>query len=193
MTLAPEAGTQRLRDVINKGVTEEDLMQACTNAFTSGWNRVKLYFMLGLPTETDEDLAGIAELGYRVSDLYRSITGRMNAHVTISVSSFVPKPFTPFQWFGQIPKTEIERRQLYLKSQIKSRNIHYRYHDAPTSLLEAVLARGSKARSLTAGRIGSSRNIGTKRFRRPVSIRATMRSGSVISMSRCPGIISIAA
>ncbi|MDU5914549.1 MAG: TIGR03960 family B12-binding radical SAM protein [Negativicoccus succinicivorans] len=144
LTLAPEAGTQRLRDVINKGVTEEDLMQACTNAFTSGWNRVKLYFMLGLPTETDEDLAGIAELGYRVSDLYRSITGRMNAHVTISVSSFVPKPFTPFQWFGQIPKTEIERRQLYLKSQIKSRNIHYRYHDAPTSLLEAVLARGDR-------------------------------------------------
>ena len=144
LTLAPEAGTQRLRDVINKGVTEEDLMQACTNAFASGWNRVKLYFMLGLPTETDEDLAGIAELGYRVSDLYRSITGRMNAHVTISVSSFVPKPFTPFQWFGQIPKTEIERRQQYLKSQIKSRNIHYRYHDAPTSLLEAVLARGDR-------------------------------------------------
>lgn len=144
LTFAPEAGTQRLRDVINKGVSEEDLVHACTNAFQSGWNTVKLYFMMGLPTETDEDLAGIAQLGYRVSDLYRDITGRVGCRVTISVSSFVPKPFTPFQWMGQAPIEEIERRQQFLKGQIRNKRITYNYHDAKTSFLEAVLARGDR-------------------------------------------------
>lgn len=144
LTLAPEAGSQRMRDVINKGVSEKDLLTACDNAFRSGWNRVKLYFMMGLPTETDEDLRGIADLGYKVSDLYRDITGRTGCRVTISVSSFVPKPFTPFQWMGQESVAEIERRQQFLKNEIRARNITYNYHDAKTSFLEAVLARGDR-------------------------------------------------
>ncbi len=144
LTFAPEAGTQRMRDVINKGVSEEDLIAACTNAFASGWNTVKLYFMMGLPTETDADLDGIADLGYRVSDLYREITGRTGCKVTISVSSFVPKPFTPFQWMAQAPIEEIQRRQQYLKGRIRNRHISYHYHDAPTSFIEAVMARGDR-------------------------------------------------
>ena len=95
LTFAPEAGTQRMRDVINKGVSEEDLLAACTNAFKSGWNTVKLYFMMGLPTETDEDLAGIANLAYKVLDLHRDITGKRNGSVTVSVSFFVPKTHIP--------------------------------------------------------------------------------------------------
>ena len=101
LTFAPEAGTQRMRDVINKGVSEEDLLAACTNAFKSGWNTVKLYFMMGLPTETDEDLAGIADLAYKVLDLHRDITGKRNGSVTVSVSFFVPKTHSPYQWYGQ--------------------------------------------------------------------------------------------
>lgn len=144
LTFAPEAGSQRMRDVINKGVSEEDLVHACTNAFQSGWNTVKLYFMMGLPTETDEDLKGIADLGYVVSDLYRDLTGKVGCRVTISVSSFVPKPFTPFQWMAQAPVEEIERRQKYLKGQIRNKHISYHYHDAKTSFWEAVLARGDR-------------------------------------------------
>lgn len=144
LTFAPEAGSQRMRDVINKGVTEEDLMAACTNAFKSGWHQVKLYFMMGLPHETDEDVAGIADLAYKVLDLHREITGKHNGSVTVSVSSFVPKSHSPFQWYGQQPVEEIHRKQQYLKSLIKSRNISYHYHDGITSYMEAVFARGDR-------------------------------------------------
>ncbi len=144
LTFAPEAGSQRLRDVINKGVFEDDLVQACSHAFKSGWNTVKLYFMLGLPTETDEDLKGIADLAYLVSDLYRELTGKVNCRITVSVSTFVPKPFTPFQWMGQLPLEEMRRRQDYIKGQIRNKNITYNYHDAKTSVLEGVLARGDR-------------------------------------------------
>lgn len=102
LTLAPEAGTQRMRDVINKGVTEEDIMGACANAFKNGWKKVKLYFMMGLPTETDEDLKGIADLANRIHELYHEIKGRYDLRITVSVSSFVPKPFTPFQWMPAV-------------------------------------------------------------------------------------------
>ncbi|MCH4178882.1 MAG: TIGR03960 family B12-binding radical SAM protein [Megasphaera sp.] len=144
LTFAPEAGSQRLRDVINKGVTEENLLSACENAFSNGWSKVKLYFMMGLPTETDEDLAGIADLAYKVLNLYRHVTGRNNGTVTISVSSFVPKSHTAFQWFGQQPVEEIERKQQFIKNLIRDRHITYHYHDAKTGRLEAAFARGDR-------------------------------------------------
>ena len=144
LTFAPEAGSQRMRDVINKGVSEEDLLAACTNAFKSGWNTVKLYFMMGLPTETDEDLAGIANLAYKVLDLHRDITGKRNGSVTVSVSFFVPKTHSPYQWYGQQDVEEIHRKQKYLKSLINNRNISYHYHDGYTGYMEAVFARGDR-------------------------------------------------
>ena len=144
LTFAPEAGSQRMRDVINKGVSEEDLMAACENAFKSGWNTVKLYFMMGLPTETDEDVAGIADLAYKVLDLHREITGKRNGKVTVSCSFFVPKSHSPYQWYGQQDVEEIHRKQKYLKSLINNRNISYHYHDGYTGYLEAVFARGDR-------------------------------------------------
>lgn len=144
LTFAPEAGTQRLRDVINKGVTEENLINACGSAFRQGWKQVKLYFMMGLPTETDEDIIGIAKLAKKVVDLYTEIKGRRGVKVTISVSCFVPKPYTPFQWFGQLPIAEFERRQQLLKENITDRAITFNYHDARLSIIEGVLARGDR-------------------------------------------------
>lgn len=144
LTFAPEAGTQRLRDVINKGVTEENLTEAVTAAFSAGWSTIKLYFMIGLPTETDEDVAGIARLAQRVTDLYKQVRGRKGARVTVSVSSFVPKPHTAFQWYGQDSIEEIERKQKLLRSLIKDRSISLSWHDARTSFLEGVFARGDR-------------------------------------------------
>ncbi|WP_330997936.1 TIGR03960 family B12-binding radical SAM protein [Pectinatus sottacetonis] len=144
LTFAPEAGTQRLRDVINKGVTEADLLRACAAAFEHGWKTVKLYFMMGLPTETDEDLIGIAELAEKVVDLYKKVKSRRDVKVTVSVSCFVPKPYTPFQWFGQNSKEEFERKQRLLKANIKNKAIHFNYHDASTSILEGIISRGDR-------------------------------------------------
>ena len=158
LTFAPEAGTQRLRDVINKNVTEQNLLDACAAAFAKGWKTVKLYFMMGLPTETDEDIAGIAELAHKVAELYRTIKHRRDVKVTISVSCFVPKPWTPFQWSGQISAEEFERRQLLLKSLIRDKAITYNYHNARLSVLEGALARGDRrlARVIeTAWRLGA--------------------------------------
>ena len=138
LTFAPEAGTQRLRDVINKNVTEENLLEACNAAFAKGWRAVKLYFMMGLPTETDEDIAGIADLANKVANLKRGVK------VTISVSCFVPKPWTPFQWAAQISTSEFERRQQLLKNLITNRAITYNYHNAKLSVLEGALARGDR-------------------------------------------------
>ena len=138
LTFAPEAGTQRLRDVINKNVTEENLLEACSAAFERGWRAVKLYFMMGLPTETDEDIAGIADLAKKVANLKRGVK------VTLSVSCFVPKAWTPFQWFGQISLEEFKRRQNLLKDLIHDKNITYNYHDAQLSVLEGALARGDR-------------------------------------------------
>jgi len=146
LTFAPEAGTQRLRDVINKGVTEEDLLKSVHDAFSSGWNTVKLYFMIGLPTETDEDIEGIAKLAFDVVDIYKKVKGNTHGlNVTVSTSTFVPKPFTPFQWEAQIPLNEIKRRQKLLKSLLlKHKNITYNWHDGRLSFLEAVFARGDR-------------------------------------------------
>lgn len=144
LTFAPEAGTQRLRDVINKGVTEENLLEACAAAFRQGWRQVKLYFMMGLPTETDEDIIGIAKLAQKVVDLYTEIKGRRGVKVTVSVSCFVPKPYTPFQWYGQVPLEEFERRQKLLKENIHDRSIIFHYHDAHLSVIEGAFARGDR-------------------------------------------------
>lgn len=147
LTFAPEAGTQRMRDVINKGVTEEELQNAVSKAFEMGWNSVKLYFMIGLPTERYEDLDGIKDLGYQVVDIYRDIHGgkiRGKFGVTVSTSTFVPKPFTPFQWHRQDTGDEIRDKQKYLVSKLRHGNIKYNYHDSHTSLMEAVFARGDR-------------------------------------------------
>jgi radical SAM family uncharacterized protein len=144
LTFAPEAGTQRLRDVINKGVTEQNLEDAVSAAFEAGWSTVKLYFMMGLPTETDEDILGIADLAYRVIELYKQIKGRRGAKVTVSVSCFVPKPHTPFQWFGQNEVAEFERKQQLLKGRLRDRSISFNWHDARTSFLEGAFARGDR-------------------------------------------------
>ena len=147
LTFAPEAGTQRLRDVINKNVTEEEIFRTCKTAFEGGYTAVKLYFMLGLPTETDEDLEGIAALGQKIIDLFYSLPERpkgKSPSVSISVSTFVPKPFTPFQFEPQIGKEEIERRQQHLKYSNKNRRVNISWHDSSTSLLEGAFARGDR-------------------------------------------------
>ena len=147
LTFAPEAGTQRLRDVINKNVREEDLMRAVNVAFEAGKNTVKLYFMSGLPTETYDDLKGIAELASHVIDEYYRCPNRNRAkkpQVTISVSCFIPKPFTPFQWEAQDTMEMLAEKQEYLGSQITDKKIRYTHHDAKVSRIEAVLARGDR-------------------------------------------------
>ena len=144
LTFAPEAGTQRMRDVINKGVTEEDLLNAVSAAFRQGWKTVKLYFMMGLPTETDEDIIGIADLAKKVVDCYVAIKKRRDVKVTVSVSCFVPKAFTPFQWTPQNSLEEFERKQRLLKAHIRDRAIHFSYHDARVSRIEGILARGDR-------------------------------------------------
>ena len=148
LTLAPEAGTQRLRDVINKGVTEEDLMRAVTDAFEEGWSAVKLYFMIGLPTETDEDVLGIADLAEKVRKCYFSVPKEKRApglRITVSASVFVPKAHTPFQWASQLDKETVIRRQKMLKAELqKVKGVDFKYHEPEVSYIEAVFARGDR-------------------------------------------------
>lgn len=147
LTFAPEAGTQRLRDVINKNVTEEELMSTCSTAFNGGWTTVKLYFMIGLPTETLDDVAGIAQLGQKVVNAYYNAENRQkgkSVKVTLSTAGFVPKPFTPFQWFPQDTMDKLKEKQMHLKDSITTKKINYNYHDSSTSFVEAVFARGDR-------------------------------------------------
>ena len=146
LTFAPEAGTQRLRDAINKNVTEEEVLQTCATAFSGGWNSVKLYFMLGLPTETDEDVVGIAELAHKILHVWRETASNRKRGLTINLATayFVPQPFTPFQWEAQITPEEYLRRVHLLQSELRSRSIDYRYHESDLSRLEAVMARGDR-------------------------------------------------
>ena len=146
LTFAPEAGTQRLRDVINKNVTEENLKNAVHIAFAGGRTAVKLYFMNGLPTETDEDIEGIANLASEVIEEFFQTPGRpkKSPQVTVSVSCFIPKPFTPFQWLGMDELDELIRKQQYLKTKITDRRIKYNWHEAKVSRLEGVFARGDR-------------------------------------------------
>lgn len=147
LTFAPEAGSQRMRDVINKGVTEDDLINSVTSAFESGWSTIKLYFMIGLPFEGMEDVEGIAQLAEKVVDVYYSVPKERRhkgLSVTVSTSSFVPKPFTPFQWEPQNNMQELNEKQKFLRGKIKNRHISYSYHASPVSFLEAVISRGDR-------------------------------------------------
>ena len=145
LTFAPEAGSQKMRDVINKGVTEEDLMNAVGAAFESGWNSVKLYFMIGLPFENDDDVLAIADLARKVQYKYYQVTGKRGCKVTCSASFFVPKPYTAFQWFAQDDLENIRRKQFLLKDEIKTiKKVTLHYHDSKTGIIEAVFARGDR-------------------------------------------------
>lgn len=152
LTFAPEAGSQRLRNVINKGLTEEDIINGSTEAFKGGWNRVKLYFMLGLPTETVEDMEGIAELSEKVAEVYYDTVPKEQRHgkvqVTASTSFFVPKPFTPFQWAQMCTKEEfLERAGIVnrkMKEMLNRKSLRYNWHEADVTVLEGILARGDR-------------------------------------------------
>ncbi len=146
LTFAPEAGTQRLRDVINKNVTLEALLDSCHTAFAGGYNAVKLYFMLGLPTETDEDVLGIADVAARVMHAWRESAPnkQRGVRITVSTSYFVPKPHTAFQWEPQITREEYERRVQLLRENMTTKTVTYNWHDGQTSFIEAVLARGDR-------------------------------------------------
>ncbi|MFA7636630.1 MAG: TIGR03960 family B12-binding radical SAM protein [Monoglobales bacterium] len=147
ITFAPEAGTQRMRDVINKNITEEEILYGAGMAFEGGWTGIKLYFMIGLPTETDEDAAGIASLAEKVSDLYSEKAAPKDfrrGRITVSVSSFVPKPMTPFQWESQDGLDQLRRKQSIIRDGIKSRRIVYNWHESYVSVLEGVFSRGDR-------------------------------------------------
>ena len=147
LTFAPEAGTQRLRDAINKNVTEDDVVRTATMAWAGGWSSIKLYFMMGLPTETPDDIKGIADLAQKVVDLYYENPERQKGRavsVSVSCASFVPKPFTPFQWEPQDTPQSLIEKQKHLLSSVHSRKISVSYHQSDTSVLEGVLARGDR-------------------------------------------------
>lgn len=146
LTFAPEAGTQRLRDVINKNLTEDEILSSCANAFAGGWSNVKLYFMLGLPTETDEDVLGIADLVYKIINVWKDCASNKKRGLRLHVATayFVPKPHTPFQWEKQITPDEYLRRAKLLKSHFYSKSVEYNYHEPDLSRLEAVFARGDR-------------------------------------------------
>ncbi|MDD7347471.1 MAG: TIGR03960 family B12-binding radical SAM protein [Clostridiales bacterium] len=144
LTFAPEAGTQRLRDVINKGITEDDIFDAVSQAIELGWRSVKLYFMIGLPTETYDDLDGIADIARKIMEIHRdsSMGGRFN--ITVSVSNFVPKAHTPFQWAGQNTIDNFRDKHRYLKDKLRIKGVKFNYHDDGVSVIEGILARGDR-------------------------------------------------
>lgn len=147
LTFAPEAGSQRMRDIINKGLTEERILEAAKSAFESGWSTIKLYFILGLPYETTEDAAGIGELAEKMADVYFGIPKNIRnkgLKITVSTSILVPKPFTPFQWAPMASPEIVDERIKAVRGAIKSRSIVYNYHEQETSFMEAVFARGDR-------------------------------------------------
>ena len=184
LTLAPEAGTQRLRDVINKGVTEEDLMRSVTDAFEQGWSAVKLYFMLGLPTETDEDVLGIADLAEKVRRCYFSVPKERRApglRITVSASVFVPKNDTPFQWAGQLDgKAVVHRQQLLRQALNRVKGVDFKYHACDVSYIEAVFARGDRRLGEVlerAWRLGCRFDGWSDQFRYDLWLRAFEETG----------------
>ena len=189
LTFAPEAGTQRLRDVINKGVNEEDLLRAVRDAFESGWHGVKLYFMIGLPTETDDDVLAIAELARKVSREFYSMPKELRGkglRCTVSASTFVPKPFTPFQWEPQIAKPEVLRRQALLRNAMKGiRGVEFSCHFSETSALEAAFARGDRRLSevlISAYEYGARLDSWDEHFKKEAWERAFTDNGLTVSM-----------
>lgn len=184
LTFAPEAGTQRLRDVINKNVTEADLMEVAEAVFTEGWTRLKLYFMLGLPTETEEDLDGIVALATQVLEkgrqIWRARGQKRRVQVTISVASFIPKPHTPFQWEAQEPLAVLEEKQNYLRSKIKDKDLVFNYHEAQVSLIEAVLAKGERRLGQVlkrAWQLGCRLDAWSEHFRYDLWLEAFQKEG----------------
>jgi len=143
-TMAPEAGTQRLRDVINKGTSEKDILSGAENAFRQGWEQLKLYFMIGLPTEGDEDLQGILDLAHRILRVGKQHAGR-SAHITVSASSFIPKPHTPFQWLPMDSMEALREKQLRIRSGLRHPAIQFKWHDVEISWLEGVFAKGDRS------------------------------------------------
>jgi radical SAM superfamily enzyme YgiQ (UPF0313 family) len=147
LTFAPEAGTQRLRDAINKNLTEEEILDTARRAFAGGWTSVKLYFMMGLPTETADDIVGINALGQKIVNCFYQNPNKPKGKgvtVSVSVSCFVPKPFTPFQWEPQDSLAQLEEKQRLLRESVTTKKVSLSWHDAKTSYLEAVLARGDR-------------------------------------------------
>lgn len=183
LTFAAEGGTQRLRDVINKNVTEEEIMSTCKIAFEGGYSSVKLYFMMGLPTETDEDIIGITDLAQRILDLYYSIENRpkgRSPQISVSCATFVPKPFTPFQFEPQDTRAEIERKQKLLLDSVKSKKIKVSYHDPNVSQLEAVLAKGDRRLCdvvYTAWKMGCKFDSWSEHFKFDVWLEAFEKCG----------------
>lgn len=183
LTFAPEAGTQRLRDVINKNVTEEEVLSTCKKAFDNGWTSVKLYFMMGLPTETMEDIEGIADLAMQVVHTFYKNPARQKGtgvQVSVSCASFIPKPFTPFQWEAEDSMESLKAKQKHLLESIPSRKVKVSYHETPTSLLEGVLARGDRRLCrvlLDAYRLGCKFDSWDDRFRFDVWMKAFEMNG----------------
>jgi len=168
LTFAPEAGTQRLRDVINKGITEKDIFDAVEQAIELGWRHVKLYFMIGLPTETDEDLDGIADIARRIMEIHKNSGKGGRFNVTVSVSNFVPKAHTPFQWAKQDTTEEFTRKHNYLHEKLRIKGVTFNYHDDAVSTLEAIFARGDRRLSkllLEANRLGCKLDGWSDHFR----------------------------
>ena len=202
LTFAPEAGTQRMRDVINKGVTEEDLLEKVRDAFEGGWSSVKLYFMSGLPTETTEDLDGIADLARKVVAEYFNVPKPQRAkglRVTVSTSVFVPKPFTPFQWAAQDTIETVLKKQEHLKQVLNIKGVTFHWHEPYVSFLEACFARGDRRlgavlkRAFEKGCILDGLTSGWTHSGHADWIRLSTRTGNGRRMSCCPGIISTAA
>ncbi len=182
LTFAPEAGTQRLRDVINKGITEEDIFSSTRQAFELGWNTIKLYFMIGLPTETDEDLDGIAAIAQKIKDIAFEVKGKAagRTRITVSVSNFVPKPFTPFQWEAQDRPEEFIRKHDYLRGRLQIKGVTFNYHETDVSFLEAVFARGDRktCRALIrAHELGCKMDSWTEHFRKDLWMQAFEETG----------------
>lgn len=183
LTFAPEAGTQRLRDVINKNVTEEEVLSTCKKAFNNGWTSVKLYFMMGLPTETMEDIEGIADLAMQVVHTFYKNPARQKGtgvQVSVSCASFIPKPFTPFQWEAEDSMESLKAKQKHLLESIPSRKVKVSYHETPTSLLEGVLARGDRRLCrvlLDAYRLGCKFDSWDDRFRFDAWMKAFEMNG----------------
>ena len=172
LTYAPEAGTQRLRDIINKGVTEDDIYESVREALSLGWNHIKLYFMDGLPGETFEDLDGIADIVRNIKDInYKLNGGKLGRfRLTVSVSNFVPKAFTPFQWESQDTPESFREKHNYLSERLKTKGVTFNYHDARLSVIEGVFARGDRR----LGKVLYQAWQDGAKFKRPWSIRMNL-------------------
>ena len=208
LTFAPEAGSQRLRNVINKGLTEEMILHGAGEAFKGGWNQVKLYFMLGLPTETEEDMKGIAHLAQKIAETYYEEVPKEQrkgkVQVNVSTSFFVPKPFTPFQWAGMYREEDFVEKAKVVKSEIRAqvnqRSIRYSWHEPDVTILEGFLARGDrrcaqvilkayeKVQSMMPGQRVLIITYGKKLLQKPIQTLISIHSANVLQTRSFHGI-----